>query len=90
MQVYVKAKAEMDRVSGLVGRKLSIEEFAPYVKSDPRKLRSLMVTGHRSQQAMVEFNLRLVVSVAHRFTPRPCAIPFSVRLLRPALLHSLC
>jgi hypothetical protein len=75
----MQTKSRWDELNRQSRRSLSLFEFARYIGGDPQKIRNLMKTGKTCRDAMVDFNVRLVVSIARKYTPSNCDVPFAVR-----------
>jgi len=53
-----------------LGRQPSLQEWAEQAEIDPQELRQIVHKGKRAKHKMIEANLRLVVSIAKKYTDR--------------------
>jgi hypothetical protein len=84
VQRYVKLQARYNALCAEVGRTATMEEFALHVgTSNVAGLATVMRSGEQCKNAMVSANLRLVVSVAKKFSGPNCSVPLSVLPILP-------
>ena len=62
-------KLELELID-ITGEKLSIEELAEKLNLNPVQIKKSLTAGQRAKERMVAANLRLVVSVAKRYTKK--------------------
>lgn len=70
VKAMISLQSIRDELEETLGQPLSLEQWAKQADMDVATLRSTLHTGERAKHKMVEANLRLVVSIAKKYTER--------------------
>ena len=80
----MKLMARWKQVSLEAGYHVTAQELAQRDGVKVRVINEVMRVGHQCKDAMMEHNMRLVVSLSRKFRPKTCGVSMTVR---PRALH---
>ena len=77
----MKLMTRWKQVSLEAGYHVTAQELAQRDGVKVRVIKDVMRVGHQCKEAMMEHNMRLVVSLSRKFRPKTCGVSMTVRSL---------